>query len=274
MATVIRKAKLGVEDVQMDVDGSGATMSVQKSDGTFRTVRRLNASHIPITTACRAKKQASGAAIGTTDIDATLVQALDDLEDLGQPDESTLTNDAGALKIKDLGVATGKIAASAVTYAKIQNVTAKRLLGNNTASSAAPVEIAADDSTVEIATGGNLQVKDGGIGATQLGTDSVVTAKIKNGEVTAAKFAWTQTHYVLAAGTVTITGTATSGTATVSGATTADLVITTIKSTTGGAASYVKTALVSGSDTVTITLSAAPAGGDSSTIQFVVLRAN
>jgi hypothetical protein len=58
----------------------------------------------------------------------------------------TLSGDAtiaqgGALTIGALRVATGMIQASAVTYAKIQNVVAARLLGNPTGSAAAPSEI-------------------------------------------------------------------------------------------------------------------------------------
>jgi hypothetical protein len=47
----------------------------------------------------------------------------------------------GTVAIAALGVATGMIAGSAVTYGKIQNVAASSILGNPTGSPAAPVEI-------------------------------------------------------------------------------------------------------------------------------------
>jgi hypothetical protein len=274
MATVIRKAKLGVEDIQTDLDGSGATMSVQKSDGTFRSVRRVNASHIPITTACRAKKQASGAAIGTTEVDATLVQALDDLEDLGQPDGTTLLNTAGSLAVKAGGVGTTHLADAAVTYAKMQHISAQgKLLGRSTAAAGDVEEVSCDGTTVELPAGGNLKVKDGGIAATQLATNAVVEAKIADDAVTKGKLAWDQSHYVLGSGTITISGANTTGTATVAGALVGDLCLCTVKSNTG-AVSSVRHGLVSAADTVTVTLTAAPGGAFDAVIQFILFRAN
>jgi hypothetical protein len=55
-------------------------------------------------------------------------------------DNSTLEINTDALRIKDLGVATGKIAADAVTYAKIQNVSATDRLLGRVSSGAGDVE--------------------------------------------------------------------------------------------------------------------------------------
>jgi len=46
-----------------------------------------------------------------------------------------------------------------------------------------------DDSTIAFNVSTQLEVKDGGVGATQLATDAVETAKIKDAAVTAAKLA-------------------------------------------------------------------------------------
>jgi len=55
-------------------------------------------------------------------------------------DIASISN-VGAFTIANLAITTAKIAASATTYAKIQNVAASRLLGNATGSPAAPAEI-------------------------------------------------------------------------------------------------------------------------------------
>ena len=109
-------------------------------------------------------KQASGAAIGTADVDATLIQVLDDLEDLGQPDGSTLENSSGTLRIKDLGVPAAKLAADSVTTAKIlnANVTNAKLAANAVAGSG---------------TGTNV-VLAGSIGTADLANDAVTADKI------------------------------------------------------------------------------------------------
>lgn len=54
MATVYRKAKAGVEDLAFDDQGTGSTQQTMKSDGTYRTVRRINDTHIPTSAAIRA----------------------------------------------------------------------------------------------------------------------------------------------------------------------------------------------------------------------------
>lgn len=119
MADSVKKAKLGYEDLHIDTTGAGTTTQTPRSDGTYRTVQKLNATHIPITTTARAKKQASGAAVGTTNVDTTLIQILDDLEDIGQPDGSTLSVTAGVLAVADGGVDTTQLAADAVDGTKI-----------------------------------------------------------------------------------------------------------------------------------------------------------
>lgn len=60
----------------------------------------------------------------------------------GTTDDSSLeVNGSGRLQVKDLGITSAKLAASGVTYAKIQNVTNMRVLGNVSGSAAAPSEV-------------------------------------------------------------------------------------------------------------------------------------
>jgi copper(I)-binding protein len=69
----------------------------------------------------------------------------------------------GTSWLQDLAVATAKIAASAVTYAKIQNVSAQgKVLGRSTAAAGVVEEVACDESTITLPAGGTLQLKTGG----------------------------------------------------------------------------------------------------------------
>ena len=62
--------------------------------------------------------------------------------------------------------------------------------GNALTKTGNQLDVAVDDSTIEI-TSDSLNVKDGGIAATQLATDAVTTIKITDANVTAAKLAST-----------------------------------------------------------------------------------
>jgi hypothetical protein len=53
MTTVIKKSRLGYEDVNFDITGTGETTQVPTSDGKSRTVHKINSSHVPVTTAVR-----------------------------------------------------------------------------------------------------------------------------------------------------------------------------------------------------------------------------
>ena len=72
------------------------------------------------------------------------------------------------------------------------------------------LDVAVDDSTIEI-TSDSLNVKDGGIAATQLATDAVTTIKITDANVTAAKLASTLD---LSAKTITLPSTFTTNSGT------------------------------------------------------------
>ena len=89
-----------------------------------------------------------------TQVTATNLNALVDSATFasGAVDDSTTQLSSGAVIVKDLGIATGKIAASAVTTAKIadsnvtkakiENVANLKVLGNVSGSAAAPAEVA------------------------------------------------------------------------------------------------------------------------------------
>ena len=110
-------------------------------------------------------------------------------------DGSTLSKSASGLKVADLGIGSGQLAANAVTTAKIANDAvdkdkiapdvAGNGLGQNVDGS---LEVKVDDSTVEI-NSDQLRVKDAGIVEAKLASDSVSTAKIQNLAVTEAKIA-------------------------------------------------------------------------------------
>lgn len=97
------------------------------------------------------------------------------------------------LGVADLGIATGKIADNAVTYAKIQQVTSARLLGRYSAGTGTAQEITLG-SGLSLSIGGELSASgSGGITAltgdvTASGSGSVA-ATISNDAVTSAKIA-------------------------------------------------------------------------------------
>jgi hypothetical protein len=155
--TTFKKSQIGVEDIHFDSAGSASTANTPTSNGGTRQVRKINASHIPATTATRAKTDAAGTTLDETNVDTILQQLLDDNAAQGIPDGVTLQVVAGVLsilsvgnaalatdsvdtpqivddavvaaKIVDLAVTAAKLAANAVTTAKITdaNVTEAKL---------------------------------------------------------------------------------------------------------------------------------------------------
>lgn len=265
MSTTIEKAKLAYEDVHFDTQGTSATTQTKKSDGTYRTVQKINASHVPITTTCRAKKQASGAAIGTTDIDATLIQILDDLEDLGQPNTTELEVAAGLLRLVALGIAGTKLAADCITGAKIADdqidsehyvagsIDAEHL--NQTGAAEAVVTAAIRDLNVTHA---------------KLADNAVENHNILAGTIAAAKFVCVPTHYVFAAGTgATWGGGGTTHSWAVANVLATDVIQVTVRTCTTVANVAFKAIPSAGN--IDVTFAADPGAG--TTIDYVVFRA-
>lgn len=120
--TDIEKGPLGSEDIEFDSAGTGSSFVRKTSSDNFQQLSKLNASKLPVTATVRAKAYADGtlvSAAGDTDVDAVLTQVLDDLEDLGQPDGTFLTNTAGSLTIADNSITAAKIATGAVDTAEL-----------------------------------------------------------------------------------------------------------------------------------------------------------
>lgn len=213
--TTVKKSKLGYEDILFDALGTGATTETLKSDGTYRTVQKVNASHLPITSTARAKKFADGTTVSTTDVDATLIQILDDLEDLGQPDGTTLEVSAGALKVK--AIAAAQLGTDAVETAKIKaaNVTNAKLA----------VQEAVQGSGSG-ATGVNV-IKAKSIDTAELDDGAITNDKVAAGSIKAAKLLDTPTHYIFTAGTYSLSCSAETGVATIAGLQDTDIVLVT-----------------------------------------------
>lgn len=99
-------------------------------------------------------------------------------------------------KIADLGVTTAKIAASAITEAKIASSAfnvAGALDGGNTGTATSTLAVRVDNSTIYVNSTNNLAIKNGGVTSAQLlqtaGSEAVITAAIRDLNVTTAKIA-------------------------------------------------------------------------------------
>jgi hypothetical protein len=137
-----------------------------------------------------------------------------------QVDDSTVEINAGGdVAVKDAGIGASQLASNAVTTAKVGNaqITTAKLasdcidqskiadaavqrehLNSNVVMAnggltldAANNDLAVqvDDSTIAINGGGDVSVKDAGIGASQLASNAVTTAKVGDAQITAAKLA-------------------------------------------------------------------------------------
>ena len=131
------------------------------------------------------------------------------------------------------------------------------------------------DGVTVVDEGGNItgpiSATAGSIGSTELATDAVETAKIKNGSVTLPKLATIlqPSHVVKYAGEFTWSGSGASMAVTVPGVLLTDIVIASIKTAPAEAAYLVSAGATT--DTVTITLSAANTSNDA-VIDCIVLR--
>lgn len=91
------------------------------------------------------------------------------------------------VKIADLNVTTGKLAADAVTFAKMQNITSDRLIGRDTAASGDPEEISVGGG-LEFTGSAGIQrsaltgdvTASAGSNATTIAADAVTYAKIQD----------------------------------------------------------------------------------------------
>lgn len=101
-------------------------------------------------------------------------------------------NGSNDLAVKDLGISTGKIAADAVTFAKMQNIATDRLIGRDTAASGDPEEISIGGG-LEFTGAGGIQrsaltgdvTASAGSNTTTIPNDTVTYAKMQNISATA-----------------------------------------------------------------------------------------
>jgi hypothetical protein len=100
-------------------------------------------------------------------------------------DGATLARSLAGMKVAALGITTSELAATSVTKAKINADVAGAGLGQNIDGS---LEVNTDNTTLEISAD-IVRVKDAGISAAKLATDSVSTIKIVDANVTLAKLA-------------------------------------------------------------------------------------
>ncbi len=232
MATY-KKAVLGYEDISFDTQGSGRTFQVKTSADAYRTVSLINASHIPATSTLRAKKVADGTAVSavSTNIDGILVQVCDDLEDLGQPDGSTLTVASNVLKVKDAGITATQLATNAVETAKIlaDNVTNAKMATDAVAGSASG---ASGDNCIEAASIDTADLADESIDSDLYVDGSIDNDHVADSALKAAKFYDTHSGYIVYHGKATISGGATSEVESVPGVLSGDAVVATTLSTT------------------------------------------
>jgi len=132
MPSDIRKTKIPMEYLHRDLEGTDATVVVPTSTGDSRAAKKLNASHIPLRVATRALKGAADTVLTATDVDAAIAFILNEMNQIGIPDNITLQFLLGVLQIKDEGVSTGKLdqtpgteAVSSVTIRDDAVITAK-----------------------------------------------------------------------------------------------------------------------------------------------------
>ena len=199
--TTIIKRLLGVEDVNWDTDGSDSRFPVETSTGGTRSVKRINSSDIPSTTAAREKKRI-GTGTPTTggkNVDGHLQELYDDLNKIGEPDAATIVVEYGVLKVGTItageigtdAVDTAEIKADAVKTAELDDgaVTTAKL--DQTPGSEAVTTATIADKAVDTA-----QIADLAVEELQIGANVVTPGKLGMDGTTG-----TFSHYIVAAGT-------------------------------------------------------------------------
>ena len=176
--TTVIKRLLGVEDVNWDSDGSDSRFPVETSTGGTRSVKRVNSSDIPSTTAAREKKRI-GTGTPTTggkNVDGHLQELYDDLNKIGEPDADTIQNLDGVLQVKQIDSA--EIVTDAVTTAKIKDLNVLREKIALKAVDTAQIE---DDAVT------SAKIEDAAVTPDAIASNAVETAKIPDENITAAK---------------------------------------------------------------------------------------
>ena len=258
MATIV-KSKLGVEDVHRDTLGTGETVQTPTSSGGFRSVRKFNASHVPITETTRAITKAGGSASTATDVDARLQEVATDLTGIGIPDDVTVEVNSGALRVKDGGISGAKLASSVVTEAKIgTGAVTEAKIGTGAVTA---VKLDTDAVTT-------IKIQDDAVTADKIADNTITADQIATDTITGDKLVDTPVSYPVACEEVTFPGGGASGTVAVTTALTTDKCIVTVKSMTNAA--YLRSAEISTTNTVLFTFSENPG---STELTVLIMRA-
>ena len=197
--TTIIKRLLGVEDVNWDQDGSDSRFPVETSTGGTRSVKRVNASDIPSTTAAREKKRIGGiATTGSKDVDGHLQEIYDDLNKIGVPDGTTLKLVEGELKVGT--ITASEIGVDAVDTAEIKANAVKTDELNDGAVTTVKLDQTDGEQAVTSAT-----IRDKAVGTDKLDDLAVDEEKIGDSQVTPGKMGMdgssgTFSHYIALAG--------------------------------------------------------------------------
>ena len=268
--TTIIKRLLGVEDVNWDSDGSDSRFPVENSTGGTRSVKRVNSSDIPSTTAAREKKRigSSTPTTGGKDVDGHLQEVYDDLNKIGDPDAATLQNSDGSLKVKAGGIGPDQIANDAVVTDKILNI-------NVTTEKIALLAVETNQLGNDAVTSG--KILNGAVGEDKLATDAVVTVKIKDEEVTGAKLLLDAgtikqpQFFCVAAGEITLAGGDAEQTFSVTNMLTTDIVMCNYKVNSDDTSQI----QYAGSDTVhgRFLIKSSGTQGAAETVQYMIFRA-
>jgi hypothetical protein len=176
-------AVVGTNNLTFVQFGSGTGYS---ADGS--TLSLSGTTFSVATSGITATQLASNAVTTAKILDANVTAAK-----LATVTDGTTLDQSGAgstLEVKAGGIGATQLATNAVTTAKITdaNVTTAKIADANV--TAAKLATVTDGVTLDqLGTGSTLEIKSGGVGATQLASNAVTTAKITDANVTTAKIA-------------------------------------------------------------------------------------
>ena len=257
MATTWKKAKLGKQDINFDDAGTQATAAVEKSDGTTRTVNKVNASHIPTLATTRSQLTADNTAFTATDADAAIKELAAELNQIGIPDGTILTFNAGVLEIASTSITQGKMAEDSVDSPQYVNgsidlihLSADSVDGTKLVNNAVDSEHYTDDSI------DNEHFSAASVGIVELNLDD------NGGTMAVFPLISAETTWGSATNTLTITG--------ITGAIATDTVIANFQQTNANGVSITQ-AYVSNVDELTFFSSGVGAASD--VLGYIVYRA-
>lgn len=261
--TTFKKSKLGVEDIHFDANGSDAVASTPTSKGGVRNVRKLNAAHLPITSATRAKKGADNVTITTTNVDTTLQHILDQLVQIGIPDGTILQFSSGTLQIATGSITNAKMADNSIDSAQYVD-------GSIDEAHIADAQVSASKLATDAVT--SDKILNSAVTTAKINNDAVTNDKILDGTIKAVKLSDAPSHYIKACEEISSSTTGTSLTfTTATSLNSADIFLVTVKSF-GTGPSYVKTVNYAGANSITVVVDASQTAG-STTIQLTILKA-